>query len=195
MIVAARAIVGSADARYLSRVARQLPGVADQLAGALGAGLSLRQAIGRAARDAPEPAAGELRGLAGDLAVGARVDEALERFADRLPDRDLGIMVTAILVQRRTGGDLARALGDIGARLEERARLARELRGATAQARLTAWLVAALPAVAGLAVEAAAPGTLSRALGHGPGLALLLVAGALQVVGVVLIRRIARVEP
>ena len=194
VLLGARALVGSADSRYLARVARQLPGIADQLSGALGAGLSLRQAIARAARDAPEPAAAELRRLAADLTVGARVEEALEAFAARLPDRDLGVMVTAILVQRRTGGDLARALGEIGARLEERARLARELRGATAQARLTAWLVAALPAVAGLAVEASAPGTLSRTLGHGPGLVLLLVAGSLEVVGVLVIRRIARIE-
>ncbi len=79
-------------------------------------------------------------------------------------------MVTAILVQRRTGGNLARALAALSGRLEERAQLGRELQGATAQARMTAWLVAALPLGGGVLTELAAPGTLARTLGAGPGL-------------------------
>ena len=78
-------------------------------------------------------------------------------------------MTTAILVQRRTGGNLALALGRLSDRLEERAQLARELRGATAQARMTAWLVAALPLAGGALTEMVAPGTLARDLGQGPG--------------------------
>jgi tight adherence protein B len=119
----------------------------------------------------------------------------LEGAATRLPARDLRIMVTAILVQRRTGGNLARALAGLADRLEERGRLARELRGATAQARMTAWLVAALPVGGGVMAEIASPGTLARVLGEQPGPVLLAVSGALYAVGVVLIRRIGRVEP
>jgi tight adherence protein B len=195
VVLAARGVLASADERYAGRVAQQLPSVTRQLASALSAGLSLRQALARAARDAPEPAASELRRTASDMILGARVEEALDAMTSRLPDADLRVMVAAIEVQRQTGGDLARALAELGGRLEERGRLRRELRGATAQARLTAWMVAALPAVGGLAVEAASPGTLAATLGHGPGLALLAVAGALEIVGVGLVRRLARVEP
>ena len=192
VVAAAWGLVASAERRYLDRFSAQLPVVGQQLASAIGAGLSLRQAIIRAGADAPEPAASELRRLATDLEFGARIEAALEGAVARLPDPGLRIMVTAILVQRVVGGDLAGALADLSARLEERAALEREARSATAQARMSAWLVAGLPLAGGVLVEVAAPGTLARTLGRGPGLALLIVATALQIVGVALIRRIVQ---
>jgi len=192
---AARAFLGSVERRYVTRIAAQLPAIAQQLASGVAAGLSLRQAITRTAADAPEPAAAELRSVAADLALGARVDEALDRMVSRLPNPDLAVMVTAILVQRRTGGNMARALGELAVRLEERTALARELRGATAQARATAWMVAALPVLGGIAFELAAPGAIGRTLGHGIGVVVLGVSVALEVAGFVLVRRLARVEP
>jgi len=194
VVAASVAIVRSADRRHLARVEAQLPGIAQQLAAALGAGLSLRQALTRAARDAPEPARSELARIVAELEMGSRLESALEGLSERVPAHDLRIMVTAILVQRRTGGNLARALAALSERLEERAQLARELKGATAQARMTAWMVAALPLGGAVMTELAAPGTLARSLGQGPGPALLLVAGALYALGVVAIRRIGRVE-
>ncbi len=191
---AATALVRSADRRHLARVEAQLPGVAQQLAAALSAGLSLRQALTRAARDAPEPTREELARAVAELEMGSRLEAALEALVARVPAHDLRIMVTAILVQRRTGGNLARALAALSGRLEERAQLARELRGATAQARMTAWMVAALPLGGGVMTEIAAPGTLAGALGAGPGPLLLVVATALYGAGVVAIRRIGRVE-
>ena len=99
-------------------------------------------------------------------------------------------MVIAVLVQRVVGGNLSQALADLSRRLEERAVLEREARSATAQARMSAWLVAGLPLAGGVLVEIAAPGTLARTLGQGPGLVLVVVATALQIVGVAIIRRI-----
>lgn len=195
VVAASVAVVRSADRRHLVRVAGQLPGVAQQLAAALQAGLSLRQALTRAATDAPEPVRTELARAVDELALGSRLEAALEGLAARAPVHDLRIMVTAILVQRRTGGNLARALAGLSVRLGERAQLARELRGATAQARMTAWLVAALPVGGGAMAEIAAPGTLARSLGQGPGPALLAVSATLYAIGVLCIRRIGRVEP
>jgi tight adherence protein B len=168
--------------------------VAHALAAGLTAGLSLRQALSRVARDAPDPVAGELRAVVDELALGARIETALAELTRRLPSRDVRVMVTAILVQRRTGGNLARALAVLADRLDERARLDRELRGATAQARLTAWLVAALPAGAGVMAEVASPGTVRRVVGEPPGSLLVVVSVLLYTAGVVWVRRIGRVE-
>lgn len=187
-------LVRSAERRYLGRLAVQLPLVAQQLAGALGSGLSLRQAIDRAASDAPEPSASELRRTVSELALGARIDEALEGLVLRVRDPGVRIMVTAILVQRTVGGNLAAALTEISGRLEERSALQREARSATAQARMSAWLVAGLPLAGGVLVEIAAPGTLARTVGEGPGLVLLVAATAMEVVGVLLVRRLIRGE-
>ena len=192
--LAARAYLGSADRRYVRRVAGQVPGLAQQLAGALSAGVSLHQAVARAGADAPEPAASELRRVAADLGLGARVDEALSSLLARVPDPGLAIMVTAILVQRRAGGNLAGALADLAGRLEDRERLAKEVAGASAQARASAWIVVALPLAGGMLVEVSAPGTLARTLGHGPGLALLAVSLGVQGAGALAIRRLVRIE-
>ena len=194
VVVSAAAAVRAGDGRRLARIEAQLPQVAHALAAALGAGLSLRQALARVARDAPDPVAVELRIAVDELALGARIESALTGLTARLPSRDARVMVTAILVQRRTGGNLARALALLAERLDERGRLERELRGATAQARLTAWLVAALPVGAGLMTEVAAPGTLQRTLGAPPGSVLVVVSAALYSAGVVWVRRIGRVE-
>lgn len=194
MAAGANVFVQSAERRYIERFAGQLPVVAQQLGSALGAGLSLRQAIGRAADDAPEPASSELRQVARDLQLGARTDDALAAFAERVPDPGLRILVTAIQVQRVVGGNLAHALSEMSARLEERAALEREARSATAQARMSAWLVAALPLAGGVFVEIAAPGTLARTVGHGAGLGLLLAATIMELAGVAVIRQILRAE-
>lgn len=194
-VVGLRAVLTAADRRHLRRVGDAMPAVAQMLAGAVAAGLSLRQALVRAARDTPEPLGAELRVAAAEMDLGARVDDALAGLASRMPDPDLGLLVTAILVQRRTGGDLARALRDMSARLEERGRLARELRGATAQARATAWMVAGLPVMGAVLAEAAAPGLIARTASTPVGTAVLVASVAMQALGIVVIRRIAAIEP
>ncbi len=193
-VMAARVAIGIADRRHLRRVGEAMPAVAQMLASAVAAGLSLRQAIIRSARDTPDPLGAELRRASAEMELGARVDDALTGLCARLPDPDLGLLVTAILVQRRTGGDLARALRDMSARLEERGRLAREIRGATAQARATAWMVAALPLLAAGLAESAAPGLISRTASMPMGAGVLVASVVLQVGGILLIRRIAAVQ-
>ncbi len=193
-VMTARGALVLADRRHLRRVGDAMPAAAQMLSNAVAAGLSLRQAIIRSARDTPDPLGEELRRTSSEMELGARVDDALTGLAARLPDPDLGLLVTAILVQRRTGGDLARALRDMSARLEERGRLAREIRGATAQARATAWMVAALPLLAAALAESAAPGLISRTASSPLGAGVLVVSALLQIAGILLIRRIAAVR-
>ncbi len=181
-----------AERRRVERVVAQLPGLAASLATALRAGLSLRQALGRVAAEAPRPARDELVAVSRELALGARVEDALAHLRERIPSRDLRLMVTTIELQRTAGGNLAGALDDLSSRLAERARLARELRGLTAQARLTAWMVGALPLAAGALVAVAAPGTLERALLTGIGLVVLVAAVALYGAGALLVHRIGQ---
>lgn len=193
ILVAGAWLPATAPARERRRLAAQLPDLAARLGDSLRAGMSLRQALTRAADTAPEPLAAELRQTVGELRYGARLDDALTGLVERVPEPELQVMTTAILVQRRAGGNLARGLADLGARLTERERLERELRTATAQARMTGGLVAAVPLVAGAMVELAAPGTLGRTLGNPAGLTLVTMSLALQGAGFVLVRRLSRI--
>jgi tight adherence protein B len=191
--VAAHLLLRGAERRRPQRVAAQLPAVSARIADGLSAGRSLRQAIERAAGDAPEPVRGELTRVADAVATGDRVEDALAALAARVPTPEVEMFVCSVLVNARSGGNLARVLGELGARLEERGRLVRELRGAAAQARMTAWLVGALPVGAAVAVEVVAPGTLGRALGSAPGRLAAAASAAMLLGAVLLIRRLGRV--
>ncbi len=182
-------------ARRPERAAAQLPGVLRHVAEAVRAGMSLRQALMRAREAAPEPLAAELAAVTADLEQGARAEDALDALAGRVPHDDVRIAVCAMTVTLRSGGDMPRILGDLAANVEDRGRLAAELRGATGQARMTAALVAVLPAVGGLSVEVAAPGTLARTLGEGIGRLAAAVAVLLMAIAWLLVRRLSRVEP
>ncbi len=180
--------------RRLDGVAAHVPLLCERMSSAIRAGRSLRAALERAAGEAPEPARTELRVLAGDLALGARVEDALRDATARVPIRELAAVTATIDVQRRAGGSLVRALDELADRLRGRRRLVAEVRAATAQARATAWIVAAIPVVGALAVELAAPGTLLGIFGSGPGMVLGAVATILFTIAIVAVIGIARVE-
>ncbi|HWH15812.1 MAG TPA: type II secretion system F family protein [Miltoncostaeaceae bacterium] len=187
--------VRGAIRRRPARVAAQLPVLARRLADGLRAGLSLRQSLVRAAPDLPSGIGVEVVQVAADLEHGARAEDALEALTVRVPHPDVEVTVCAILVTLRTGGDLSRILTQLADDLEDRRRLAAELATATSQARMTAWLVAALPLLAGVGLELFAPGTLARTLGEGLGLVAVMLSMTLFVIALVLVRRLSQVAP
>lgn len=178
--------------RRRAEVARGAPAVARALADALGAGHSVRGAIGSAAPGLPGAAGDELRRAASALDLGEPTATVLEDLRARARDPAYDTLVAAILLQANAGGDLARLLRDLASRLDTARRDAAEARSATAQARFTAWLVAALPAGAALLAELAAPGFLVGIATEPLPAILAATSLALQLVAVLAIRRIAR---
>jgi tight adherence protein B len=179
--------------RRQAALARGAPAVARAVADALAAGHAVRAAVGIAARHGgvPEPAAGELRTTAAALAVGARTDDALEALRRRAADPGWDTLIAAVLLQREAGGDLAALLRLIAGALEDAARVRADAASATAQARFTASLVAALPLGAAILAELAAPGSLGAVAAKPATAALAATAIALQVVAFAVIRRLA----
>lgn len=199
-LVAATAIVGialwplgRAETRTRRHLRAQLPQLADHLADSLAVGMSLSQAIRGASEAIGDPLGQEIASTVREIGLGERTEKALDTLAERIGEPAMGLLVSAIAVQRRAGGDLSASLSALARELGEHDKLTRELHTATAQARMTGGLVAALPIAAGVALELARPGTVGALL-EGPGLVLLIVALAVQGVGIVLIRRVSRVE-
>jgi tight adherence protein B len=181
--------------RYRRAVDAGAAAVAIAVADALGGGHSLRGALGEAARGGVPGAAGrELRRLAGELALGAPTDAALEALRGRVGSHRVDTLVAACLLQRRAGGDLARLLRECARAFEDQARLEDEVRAATAQARFTAVVVVLLPLGGALLAELASPGYLRGLAGSFITLWLGGLALALQVAAAVVIRRLARVR-
>lgn len=168
---------------------RQMPELARTISNAAQAGRSLPSALRLAARELDEPAASEMSTVAEELRIGQPLEAALERLRKRLPDREVGVMVTTLLIQQRAGGDLVRALREMATTLDKRKDLRAELRTTTAGAVYTGYVVVALGVGAVLLVNAMAPGALDEILASWPGRIAVLVAVGLYAVGVVLIRQ------
>ena len=141
--------------RYATELRRGAAGAARALADAVGAGHSIRGAIGAAAHGVGGAAGHELRAAAKGLELGDTTPAVLERLRRRASDPAWDVIVAGILLQRDAGGDLAGLLRDQAAALEAADRSEREARTATAQARFTARLVLVLPVGAAALAELA----------------------------------------
>ena len=182
-------------ARYRRAVDSGAPAMATAIADALTGGHSARGAIAEAVLGLGGPAGGELRRTAGELALGAGTEEALEAMRSRVASHGIDTVVAACLLQRNAGGDLARLLRDCARALEDHARLEHDARAATAQARFTGLIVVLLPLGGALLAELASPGYLMRLSGSFMTAWLGGMALAMQVAAAVLIRRLGRVKP
>lgn len=192
---AANRALAARRSRRRAALAAAAPAVARAVADALAGGHSIRGAIGAASSTGglDGPAAAELRRATAALDAGAVTDAVLDDLRRRAGDPAWGTLVTAILLQRDAGGDLALLLRGLAERLEEARRADADARAATAQARFTAWLVAGLPAGAAVLTELGSPGSTAALLSEPLPAALVVASIALQAVAVVAVRRIARV--
>jgi tight adherence protein B len=190
--VVAIAAVRARRRRYARELRRGAPGAARALADAVGAGHSIRGAVGAAADGTPGPAGNELRAAAREIAFGDRTDDVLERLRRRAADPAWDAIVAGILLQREAGGDLAGLLREQAAALEAAERIERDARAATAQARFTARLVLLLPVGAAALAELASPGLVAGLLAHPLSAWLVAMAAVLQATAILAIARLAR---
>jgi tight adherence protein B len=193
---AAPAAVGKAIAWRRARWRRELgagAGVAARaIADALAGGHSVRGAIGEAGGGLPGAVGEELREAARALALGERTDAVLEQLRAHARCAAWDAIIAAIALQRTSGGDLARLLRDLAVAFDERARSEADARAATAQARMTAWIVAGLPAGAAALAQLADPHALSTLTATGPSTALAIAALVCEVSGVLVVRAIVK---
>jgi len=189
--LAARQALRLRDHRRRAELAAGVPAVARALADAIAGGHAVRGAIVAAAPHVDGAAGDELRRTAAALQVGEPTAGVFEQLRRRAGDPAWDALTAAILLQADAGGDLSALLRGIAARADQARRDAVEARSATAQARFTAWLVAALPGVAAVLAELAAPGFLAGIAAEPLPAALAGTSLVLQVVAVLAVRRIA----
>lgn len=183
-------------AAYRQAVERGLAEIAVAVADGLAAGRSARAALAGAAAALEGPPAVEMESVRSDLALGASTDEALAGLRARIDSRRVDALVTALVSQQLAGGDLSALLRRFAAAAAERLRAEADARAATAQARFTGLLVAAMPVGAAMLAELLAPGFTAGLLAHPAAAALVAAAVFLQAAGFAAIRRLSRVvEP
>jgi tight adherence protein B len=186
--------VGIRRQRRIVALDRQLVEMVRLISNSLRSGFAFMQGVDAAAKQLKPPLSTELQRLLADMSVGANTEEALQAMSRRIGSYDLDMIVTGILIQRATGGNLSEVLDHIGETMRERDRLRGEVRALTAQQRFTGTILAIYPAALALLFFALNPDMMSLLWETSTGLFMLGVAGVLQVMGFLLMRRILAIE-
>jgi tight adherence protein B len=172
----------------------RLPQALDLMVNALRAGHSLISALEMVSKEMPEPLAGEFKIAFDEQNFGLDLREALGNLGERVPIHDVHIVVTAILIQKETGGNLAEILDKVAYVIRERFRLRRQVRVHTAQGRLTGWILAGLPVILGTAVYLIRPDYMARLWQDPTGVKLIYAATVMTLIGGLIIRKIVQVR-
>jgi tight adherence protein B len=194
VIGVARALVERKRAQRREAFIAQLPEVARVLSNGTSAGLSLAGAMELAARELPPPASTEMEVVVQETRLGVALEAALERLRDRLPSREVAVLMTTLIIQQRAGGDTVRALSELGQTLEARKDLLREIRTMLSGAVFTSYLVAGMGAGTILMINAISPGVMRELTTTLLGLLALGFSTTLYVIAFVLIKRTTKVE-
>lgn len=176
------------------RFINQLPELSRILANATQAGLALRTALAMAADELEDPAGEELARVARRLSVGESLDEALSELTERLPSRELVVLVTTLVLSNRAGGTVVSSLRNLTETLEERKETRREVKTQLSQVTVTAYAVPGFGFGAMLLMNAVMPGALDRMTGALIGQAAVVVSLILYAIGFIVIRRLSRID-
>jgi tight adherence protein B len=171
-----------------------LPETLDLMVSALRAGHSLISALDLAASESPDPIGTELRICFDEQNYGLELKTAMSNLSERVPLQDLKIVITAILIQKESGGNLAEVFDKAAYVIRERFRLKRQVRVHTAQGRLTGWILSFLPLVLGIGLYLINPKSMSLLWTRPIGLKLLYLAGTMTIAGALIIRKIVRMD-
>jgi tight adherence protein B len=171
-----------------------LPDALDLMSRALSAGHAFSEALHMVSMEMPEPLATEFRKAYEEQNLGLSVKLALENLTQRIPLLDLKLCVTAILIQRETGGNLAEILEKVAYTIRERFRIMGDLKTLTTSSRMSAWLLCGLPIFVAMAVTVMNPEYMSVLWKDPRGHYLIASAIFMQISGMLIVRKILKIK-
>ncbi|WP_251553658.1 type II secretion system F family protein [Neobacillus muris] len=172
----------------------QLPQALETMANALKSGFSFMQAMQVVSKEMPDPIGIEFKRTLKEMNLGVSTEVAFENLLERLPNRDLEIVVTAVLIQRTTGGNLAQILETIHETISERVRLKDEMKALTSQGRMSALVITLLPVFMGIILSLLNPGYFDPMLSHPLGQILLGGGVVSGILGWIFIQKVVTIE-
>jgi tight adherence protein B len=195
-------LVGIAPAMYVSHkqrgrqhaFERQLPDTLTLLASSLRAGFSFMQGLEAVAQEIGPPMRRELQRVFTEVRLGRSPEDALDDAAVRMGSNDLAWTVMAIKIQREVGGNLATLLDTVADTMQKRERIRAEIRALTAEGRLSGIILGLLPPVAGILLFLVAPDYMKTLFDETLGIAAVIGASGLAVVGWFWLRKIVDIE-
>jgi tight adherence protein B len=186
--------VAWARRKRLNKFLEHLPDTLELMSRALQAGHAFPEALHMVSTEMPEPIATEFRKTYEEQNLGLSLKLALENLSQRIPLLDLRLCITAILIQRETGGNLAEILEKVGHTIRDRFRIFEDLKTLTTSSRMSAWILCGLPIFVALAVTVMNPDYMSILWSDPRGHYLIAAAMGLQITGMLVIRKILRIK-
>src|SRR5450432_356595 len=174
-------------------LAEQLPEALDFLSRILKAGHSLSTGLQMMAEELPKPLADEFRRAYDQHSLVSPMEDCLKDTAKRIDSTDFAFFVTAVLIQRQTGGDLSEVLNNISGMIRQRIRLQQHVKAKTAEGRFTGYILTAFPAVMFVIAYTMNPDYAGVLIRTSTGLMLLGTAFGLQMLGLYFIKKITTV--
>lgn len=180
--------------RRSSLFADQLAETLSMLVGALRGGFSLAQSLRMVAKEAQEPTRSELERVSQEIQLGVSMNHALDHMVERLKVEDLELVVTAIKINGRVGGNLTEILESISTTIRERGKLRREVKVITSMQRMSSYVIGMLPPGLALIIYAINPEYIERLFTPGWTLCIPIMAVVFAVTGFLVIRKMADIK-
>lgn len=180
--------------KRMNQFSEELPDALDLMTSALRAGLSFPAALQLVAQESPDPLAQEFAVTFDEQNLGLDIKEALINLTERVESVDLRFFVTAVIIQRETGGNLAEIMESIGRIIRERFKILGDVRARTAHGRLTGLILSVMPAALGMIIWLIAPAYMITFFRDPAGQAMLMAAVVMQILGFLWIRRVIQIK-
>jgi tight adherence protein B len=180
--------------RRLKHFAAQLPEAMEMIARTLRSGQSLGFGISLVANEMGQPISVEFNRVFEEQNLGIPMEQSLKDLAERIPNLDLKFFVTAVILQRQTGGDLAEILDKIGSLVRDRFRIWGQVQALTGEGRLSGVVLLVLPFVLFLAVYQLNPAYITVLFTDPMGTKMLAAAVIMQILGALVIRKIVNIK-
>jgi tight adherence protein B len=187
-------ILLSRKREQLKRFVEQFPDALEMMARSLRAGLGINTSMQMVAQEMPEPISLAFKNMVDEQNLGLSLPEAMKNMVQKVPILDVQFFVSAVTIQRETGGNLAEILDKLGYVIRERFKILGQVRVYTAQGRLTGYILSALPIVVGIFMYMINPSYLLTLFQETLGLYMLGMAAALQIAGFFVIRKIIKIQ-
>lgn len=186
-------IVYKRNAR-LKKLNNQMPEALELMSQALRAGHALPAGIQLVAEQLHDPIGTEFARVHAEQDLGIPMEEALEHLAQRIDLLDMRMFVTAIQIQRQTGGDLTEMMDRISAVIRDRIRILGQVRALTAEGRLSGWILTLLPLFVLLLLFYVNPAHPQTLFDNSEGVIMMIVAVVMQILGMLIIRKIVNIK-
>ncbi len=180
--------------RRMQKLVDQLPDVFELISQALRAGHSLASGIQLVGKQLPDPAGTEFARIFHEQNLGIKIEDALTGFAERTDQLDIRFFVTAVLIQRQTGGDLAEVLDKISSVIRDRIKIMGQVKALTAEGRMSGWVLSVLPFFVFFLAWAMNPDYAGVLLYQKEGQYMLGAAIFFQILGMLMIRKIVNIK-